>query len=94
MTTTTPPPAIYQYDALWNGSAHRNFCVAIRNGKTTIKVDGMPDYQLYFVVSSTLPRGSYAIFAEGLGLRARSTSIRPTPAHQRTRLSRSGDLTR
>jgi hypothetical protein len=62
----TTPPAIYQYDSLWHGGAHRNFCIPMKNGKATLKVDGMPDYQLYFVSSNAKPARAGAIFAEGL----------------------------
>jgi hypothetical protein len=62
----TTPPAIQLYDALWNGTAHRNFCVSIRNGKTTVRIDGMPDYQLYFVRTNAKRSQETPVFAEGL----------------------------
>jgi hypothetical protein len=43
-----------------------NFCVAIKDGKTTVKVDGMPDYQLYFVRTGAKRSEEIPIFAEGL----------------------------
>jgi hypothetical protein len=69
---TTPPVTeqsyalVQQYDALWEGSAHRNFCVPIKNGRATIKVDGMPDYQLYFARAGAKSVEANSIFAQGL----------------------------
>jgi len=46
-----PPPTVAQlakFDGEWNGAPHRNICVTIVNGSATIKVDGAPDYVLYY----------------------------------------------
>jgi hypothetical protein len=65
-THDDPADGAQQYDAIWRGSAHRNVCVPIRNSRTTVKVDGMPEYQLYFVRSESRLSTSAEIFAEGL----------------------------
>ena len=47
-----PPPtlaALVKFDTEWNGTPHRNFCVQLRNGRATIRVDGAPNYELYYV---------------------------------------------
>jgi hypothetical protein len=62
----TTSPAVQQYDAMWEGNAHRNLCVAIKNGKATVKVDGTPDFQIYFVQASAKSPDPKAIFAEGV----------------------------
>jgi hypothetical protein len=47
-----PPPtlaALVKFDTAWNGTPHRNFCVQLQNGRATIRVDGTPNYELYYV---------------------------------------------
>ncbi len=62
----TTPAAIAQYDVLWKGAAHRNFCVPFVNGKATIKVDGLPEFQLYFARIDAKSSKTASLFAEGL----------------------------
>lgn len=57
---------MHQYDAIWSGAAHKNFCVAITDGKATVKVEGTPDFQLYFARNRATSRGSTRLFAQGL----------------------------
>jgi hypothetical protein len=45
-----PTPAqIEAFDADWRGVPHRDLCVTLEKGKATIKVAGLPDYELYYV---------------------------------------------
>ncbi len=47
-----PAPAfaeLAKFDREWNGTPHRNICVTIANGSATIKVNGAPDYIVYYV---------------------------------------------
>ena len=62
----TMPAAVSVYERIWHGSAHRNFCVPLKDGRVTVKVDGMPEYQLYFVRTVDRPSAPSAIYAEGL----------------------------
>ncbi len=77
----TTPPAVHQYDAMWEGNAHRNFCAAIKNGKAMVKVDGTPDFQLYFVQASVKSPDSKAIFAEGVETAGRIDIDTPDAPH-------------
>jgi hypothetical protein len=74
-------PPVKQYDVLWKGQTHHNFCVPIRDGKTTIKVDGMPDYQLYFVLSGATSTAPSPIFAQGLETDGRIDIETPDAPH-------------
>jgi hypothetical protein len=76
----TVPPAMYQYDRIWQGAAHRNFCIPMRDGRATVKVDGMPEYQLYFVRSGDKP-ASAAIYGEGLETPGRIDVDTPDEPH-------------
>jgi len=77
----TIPPAVYQYDRIWHGSAHRNFCVPLKDGRATVRVDGMPDYQLYFVRSNEKPLAAGAIYAEGLEMPGKIDIDTPDAPH-------------
>ena len=51
MQGPTPPTvaALAVFDANWNGAPHRNICVKMREGSAIIHVNGMPDFQVYYV---------------------------------------------
>lgn len=51
MISSTPPTQaqMHRYDAEWNGVAHRNVCVRIKDGAASVEVAGMPQYTTYFV---------------------------------------------